>query len=206
MKKALIAMTLLLALGTGAEAASQKHRHTPRQQAELVDTTKQNAVEVYSDTTSVAGSQAAMDDWEESDGDSSKDVKMKDVLLNSMGSAIQMEFVFVLCILLIIFVIAPVLIIIALFYFINKNRAQKMKLAEMAIQKGQPIPEKLLEDKANTITDEYQKGLRQCFVGVGLMIFLGLVADEVGFGVGALVFCIGLGKLVAAKMAEKNNN
>lgn len=198
-------MTLLLALGTGAETVAQNHRHTPRQQAELVDTAKQNAVEVYSDTTSVAGSQAAMDDWEQADDDSSKDVKMKDVLLNSMGK-IQMEFVFVLGILLIIFVIAPVCIIIALFYFINKNRAQKMKLAEMAMQKGQPIPEKLLEDKVNTVTDEYQKGLRQCFVGVGLMIFLGLVADEVGFGIGALVFCIGLGKLVAAKMAEKNNN
>lgn len=198
-------MTLLLALGTGAETVAQNHRHTPRQQAELVDTAKQNAVEVYSDTTSAAGSQAAMDDWEQADDDSSKDVKMKDVLLNSMGK-IQMEFVFVLGILLIIFVIAPVCIIIALFYFINKNRAQKMKLAEMAMQKGQPIPEKLLEDKVNTVTDEYQKGLRQCFVGVGLMIFLGLVADEVGFGVGALVFCIGLGKLVAAKLAEKNNN
>lgn len=205
MKKTLIAMTLLLALGTGAETVAQNHRHTPRQQAELVDTAKQNAVEVYSDTTSAAGSQAAMDDWEQADDDSSKDVKMKDVLLNSMGK-IQMEFVFVLGILLIIFVIAPVCIIIALFYFINKNRAQKMKLAEMAMQKGQPIPEKLLEDKVNTVTDEYQKGLRQCFVGVGLMIFLGLVADEVGFGIGALVFCIGLGKLVAAKMAEKNNN
>lgn len=205
MKKTLIAMTLLLALGTGAETVAQNHRHTPRQQAELVDTAKQNAVEVYSDTTSAAGSQAAMDDWEQADDDSSKDVKMKDVLLNSMGK-IQMEFVFVLGILLIIFVIAPVCIIIALFYFINKNRAQKMKLAEMAMQKGQPIPEKLLEDKVNTVTDEYQKGLRQCFVGVGLMIFLGLVADEVGFGVGALVFCIGLGKLVAAKLAEKNNN
>lgn len=198
-------MTLLLALGTGAETVAQNHRHTPRQQAELVDTAKQNAVEVYSDTTSAAGSQAAMDDWEQADDDSSKDVKMKDVLLNSMGK-IQMEFVFVLGILLIIFVIAPVCIIITLFYFINKNRAQKMKLAEMAMQKGQPIPEKLLEDKVNTVTDEYQKGLRQCFVGVGLMIFLGLVADEVGFGIGALVFCIGLGKLVAAKMAEKNNN
>lgn len=205
MKKTLIAMTLLLALGTGAETVAQNHRHTPRQQAELVDTAKQNAVEVYSDTTSAAGSQAAMDDWEQADDDSSKDVKMKDVLLNSMGK-IQMEFVFVLGILLIIFVIAPVCIIITLFYFINKNRAQKMKLAEMAMQKGQPIPEKLLEDKVNTVTDEYQKGLRQCFVGVGLMIFLGLVADEVGFGIGALVFCIGLGKLVAAKMAEKNNN
>lgn len=205
MKKTLIAMTLLLALGTGVETVAQNHRHTPRQQAELVDTAKQNAVEVYSDTTSAAGSQAAADNWEEADDDSSKDVKMKDVLLNSMGK-IQMEFVFVLGILLIIFVIAPVCIIITLFYFINKNRAQKMKLAEMAMQKGQPIPEKLLEDKVNTVTDEYQKGLRQCFVGVGLMIFLGLVADEVGFGVGALVFCIGLGKLVAAKMAEKNNN
>lgn len=205
MKKALIAMTLLLALGTGAEAAAQKHRHTPRQQAELVDTTKQNAVEVYSDTTSVAGSQAATDDWDESDDVSYKDVKPKD-LLNSIDGKMLTELAFILGTVFIIFVIAPVLIIIALFYFINKNHAQKMKLAEMAIQKGQPIPEKLLEDKANTITDEYQKGLRQCFVGVGLMIFLGLVADEVGFGVGALVFCIGLGKLVAAKMAEKNNN
>ena len=198
-------MTLLLALGTGAEAAAQKHRHTPRQQAELVDTTKQNAVEVYSDTTSVGGSQAATDDWEESDDVSYKDVKPKD-LLNSIDGKMLTELAFILGTVFIVFVIAPVLIIIALFYFINKNRAQKMKLAEMAIQKGQPIPEKLLEDKANTITDEYQKGLRQCFVGVGLMIFLGLVADEVGFGVGALVFCIGLGKLVAAKMAEKNNN
>lgn len=205
MKKALIAMTLLLALGTGAEAAAQKHRHTPRQQAELVDTTKQNAVEVYSDTTSVGGSQAATDDWDESDDVSYKDVKPKD-LLNSIDGKMLTELAFILGTVFIVFVIAPVLIIIALFYFINKNRAQRMKLAEMAIQKGQPIPEKLLEDKANTITDEYQKGLRQCFVGVGLMIFLGLVADEVGFGVGALVFCIGLGKLVAAKMAEKNNN
>lgn len=205
MKKALIAMTLLLAFGTGAEAAAQKHRHTPRQQAELVDTTKQNAVEVYSDTTSVGGSQAATDDWDESDDVSYKDGNLKD-LLNSIDGKMLAELAFILGTVFIVFVIAPVLIIIALFYFINKNRAQKMKLAEMALQKGQPIPEKLLEDKANTITDEYQKGLRQCFVGVGLMIFLGLVADEVGFGVGALVFCIGLGKLVAAKMAEKNNN
>jgi hypothetical protein len=37
------------------------------------------------------------------------------------------------------------------------------------------------------------------------MIFLGLTAEEVGFGIGALVFCIGLGKIVAGKMAEKKN-
>ena len=81
-----------------------------------------------------------------------------------------------------------------------------MKLAQMAVEQGQPIPEHLLEDQVNNITDEYQKGLRQRFVGVGLMIFLGLVAEEVGFGIGALVFCIGLGKIVAAKTAEKKTD
>ena len=52
--------------------------------------------------------------------------------------------------------------------------------------------------------------MRQCFVGVGLMILLGYAAGNVGFGVGALVFCIGLGKVFASKTAqkkmEKNND
>ena len=112
---------------------------------------------------------------------------------------------FVLGVLFILFVLAPVLIIIALFYFINKNRKEKMRLAQMAMQQGQPIPDQLLNEQSTDINDEYQKGLRQCFVGVGLMIFLGLTAGEVGFGIGALVFCIGLGKIVAGKMAEKKS-
>jgi hypothetical protein len=35
------------------------------------------------------------------------------------------------------------------------------------------------------------------------MVFLGLTAGEGGFGIGALVFCIGLGKIVAGKIAER---
>ena len=66
---------------------------------------------------------------------------------------------FVLGILLILFVLAPVLIIIVLFYFINKNRKQKIKLAQMAMQQGQPIPDQLLEDKPLDRDDEYQKGM-----------------------------------------------
>ena len=48
--------------------------------------------------------------------------------------------------------------------------------------------------------------MRQCFVGVGLMVFLGYAAGNVGFGIGALVFCIGLGKVFASRSARKNNN
>jgi hypothetical protein len=77
------------------------------------------------------------------------------------------------------------------------------------MQQGQPIPEKLLEDEFNSGDEEYKKGLRQCFIGVGLMIFLGFAAGTVGFGIGALVFCIGLGKVFVSKTTHKsvdNNN
>ena len=51
MKKVLMTLAMLLALGAGVQAAGQKHRHTPQQQ-ELVDSTNKDGVEVYSDTTS----------------------------------------------------------------------------------------------------------------------------------------------------------
>ena len=50
MKKVLLTLALLLTLTTGMEAAGQKHRHTPRK--EQVDTTKNDAIEAFSDTTS----------------------------------------------------------------------------------------------------------------------------------------------------------
>jgi hypothetical protein len=110
--------------------------------------------------------------------------------------------ILILGILFILFVLAPVLIIVALFYFISKNRKEKIRLAQMAVQQGQPIPDQLLEERPVDAEEEYQKGMRQCFVGVGLMVFLGFAAGEVGFGIGALVFCIGLGKVFASKTAQ----
>ena len=223
MKKTLIAMAMLLTIGMGVQAAGQKHRHTP--QAELVDSTSKNAVEVYSDTTSTdtANSSSTVtkrkgtvtvtyptSPWSsrsttyEVDDDDAENIITN--LFNDMDQKDLMGMFFVLCVLLIVFVLAPVLIIIALFYFINKNRKQKMKLAQMAMQQGQPIPDQLLEDKVTDVDAEYQKGMRQCFVGVGLMIFLGYAAGQVGFGIGALVFCIGLGKVFASRTARKNNN
>ena len=205
MKKTLVTMMMLMALLMGAEAMAQNHRHTPRAQEELVDTSKQGAIEVYSDTTTVADSASASavsDSWD--DEDEFYYHTFKD-LVSDMDSKDLTGIAVVLGSLFILFVMAPVLIIIALFYFINKNRKDRIKLAQMAVQQGQPIPEQLLENNPDTVNDEFQKGLRQCFVGVGLMIFLGLTAHEVGFGIGALVFCIGLGKIVAGKMAERNN-
>ena len=218
MKKVLITLTMLLALSGGAGAAAQKHRHTPQQ--ELVDSTSKDAVEAYSDTTSVDASAShkgkvtvttRTSPWssQSTTYEMDEDEDLKDAVRHMfahMDSDDLAGVLLVLGVLFIIFVLAPVLIIIALFYFINKNRRDKMKMAQMAMQNGQPIPEQLLDPKPADVDDEYQKGMRQCFVGVGLMIFLGYAAGNVGFGIGALVFCIGLGKVFAAKTAQKKNS
>ena len=211
MKKILILMTLVLTLSLGVKASGQKHRHTP--QAEQVD-----SVVAYSDTTgtdtvvkthsrkvtittrtspwSTRTTTYDLDDEDDFPGFFS-------TVMKNMNHGIAGMF-FVLAMILILFVLAPVAIIIALFYFINKNRKQKMKLAQMAMQQGQPIPDQLLDEKPANADEEYQKGMRQCFVGVGLMVFLGYAAGQVGFGIGALVFCIGLGKVFASRTARKN--
>ena len=207
---------MLLALGMGAQAAGQKHRHTPQQ--ELTDSSSKGSVEVYSDTTStdtvtITKHRSKVTVTTPTSPWSSRtttyeidDDDFGSMVHNAFSHMDSRDFggmLFVLCVLLIIFVLAPVLIIIALFYFINKNRKEKMRLAQMAMQQGQPIPNQLLNDQKDDYGDEYQKGMRQCFIGVGLMIFLGFAAGYVGFGIGALVFCIGLGKVFAGKTAGR---
>ena len=218
MKKVLFTMALLLTLTMGIQAAGQKHRHTPRQ--EQVDTTKNDAIEVFSDTSSVDTITVTKHNakvtvttrtspWSSNtttyEMDDDDFGNMISNAFENMGSKSIAGMFFVLGVLLIIFVLAPVLIIIALFYFINKNRKEKMRLAQMAMQQGQPIPDQLLNNSPTDADEEYQKGMRQCFVGVGLMVFLGYAAGQVGFGIGALVFCIGLGKVFASKTAQKRN-
>jgi hypothetical protein len=44
------------------------------------------------------------------------------------------------------------------------------------------------------------------FTGIGLAIFLGIILDELGIGIGALVFFIGLGKYIIARQAKKNDS
>jgi len=106
-------------------------------------------------------------------------------------------------VLVIIFVIAPVVILVLLFYFIQRNRKQKMQMAEMAMKQGQPIPDELLTEHRETNDELWQKGLRQTFLGVGLLAFFGYIGSTLGVGVGILVTVIGLGKLAIVKTSKQ---
>ena len=208
MKKYLIAIAMVLALSMNANAVAQKHRHTPR--TEQVDTTKNNpdAIEAFSDTTAVSSTSNTADEDEQQviryAGEDAKGIFHE--IFSGLDDTAIAGMIFAAFVLFILFVLAPILIICAVFYFINRNRKDRIKLAQMAMEKGQPIPDDLLKEKvSNWDRSDYQTGLRQMFTGVGLAIFLGIVAGDVGFGIGALVFFIGLGKWYIAKKAGAAN-
>ena len=199
MKKYLIAIAMVLTLSLNADAAAQRHRHTPR--TEQTDSTKNNpsAIEAFSDTTTVADS-TVVDAQSGSShvtfsSDDDVDGVLHEVFRNLDGKDIA-GMVFILLIILTIFLFAPIGIIIAIFYFVNKSRKDRIKLAQMAMEKGQPIPDELLKEKQDPVgKDEYQTGIRQMFTGV-----------KIGFGIGALVFCIGLGKWFIARQSGNVGN
>ena len=214
MKKYLIAITFMLDLGLNTQAASQKHRHSPR--TAQVDSTKNNqdAIEAFSDTTSTADAEDAEDDKYISHRHrtvvygNSDDAKAIGDAIESVGGILAPTMVFSIIAMVILFILAPLLIIIAILYFVNKNRKERYKLAQMAIQNGQPIPDEILKEQITPSRgSDYQAGVRQMFTGVGLAIFLGIVIGEIGVGIGALVFFIGLGKwYIARQSGDKGND
>ena len=212
MKQYLIAIALMLALSLNAEAASQKHRHTAR--TEQVDSTKDNqdAIEAFSDTTSSSKEDAEDDQYithrHRTTYSTSSDVQELKEVMEGMGGLFGPMITGVI-IVFIMFLLAPLLIIIAIFYFVNKNRKERYKLAQMAIQNGQPIPDDILKNQVTSSYkgNDYQTGVRQMFTGVGLAIFLGIIIGKIGIGIGALVFFIGLGKwFIARQNGDMGNN
>ena len=198
MRKYLVAMTMLVTLGVELPVMAQ--RQQPKDGQELVDSTqKSDALEAYSDTTDVADDTTVVSRHHRIGGYTNSIGNVNNIFERVFGIGVggmAAGMVFVLLVLFILFVLAPVIILIVLFYFINKNRKQKMKLAEMAMKQGQPIPDQLLVEQKETDSELWQKGLRQTFLGVGLLAFFGYVGSTLGIGVGILVTVIGLGKLV----------
>jgi uncharacterized membrane protein len=198
---------MVLALSSNANATAQKHRHTPRTE-QVSDTVKhdQGSIEAFSDTTAKADT-IADDDYKYEhhvtvEGDDAAHF-VKEFLNDTGGAVFLIPILGILC----FGFFLPIVILILVFYFINRNRKEKYRLAQMAIQNGQQIPEELLKETyAPNNSKEYNEGIRQMFTGIGLAIFLGIILDELGIGIGALVFFIGLGKYIIARQAKKDDN
>ena len=205
---------MVLALSSNMSATAQKHRHTPRTE-QVSDTLKHNqdAIEAFSDTTATADANTDLNDSDsyshrqhvsyEMDEKDAENI-VKGVFAGLGGAAIIIPVLAIL----VFGLLLPILVLVLVFYFINRNRKLKYRLAQMAIQNGQPIPDQLLKEDADKIMNKgmYNDGIRQMFTGVGLAIFLSIIMGELGFGIGALVFFIGLGKYVIARQERKRAN
>jgi hypothetical protein len=98
----------------------------------------------------------------------------------------------------------PVMIVAVILYFsFSKNRALH-KTVRMMVEKGQPVPEALLNPTAPALRNpsDARRGIIWTMVGLGVMIFFGAVNDWEGgaWSLGIIPFLIGLGYLLVWKL------
>ena len=197
-------MMLLLATFTFLPMVAETRSQT-------TDTTKVDEIEAFSDTTSLDSSAAFIpptpidDEFDGFDDDEFFESNGFSAFWNNGGEGVMGMF-FVLAVLFILFVLSPIVIIGLILWFIYKNRQNRMRLAEMAMKNGQPIPDELVGTKPATDGDVREKGVRQVFLGIGLTFLLGWAAGKIGAGIGILVLCIGLGNLFISRSAKNKQD
>ena len=203
MKKAILALALIMSMEANQvslAASAPKHRFQPK--TEQVDN---RAVEAYSDTTSTDTTSYADDEEDEAPTYHSKySLGNYDDPFDFFGSVFGngvLMFVIILCVIIgLLIVFAPLIIIIMIIRYLIRRHNDRVKLAEMAMEKGANIPE---SERPTVIqSDEYlvKRGLRTVFVGLGLCVMFACWGEDFMVGIGGLIFFLGLGKVVIGSL------
>ena len=101
----------------------------------------------------------------------------------------------------------PLLLLFIILFFVYRGRKAKYKAYEKMAQSGQPIPQETLGNLQSADLKMRKEGISNICVGIGLAIFLGMVMDiNLGYGIGALLACIGIGKIIISGMGDKDSN
>ena len=219
MKKSLVMLMLVVMACLPADSSAQKHRHDPQLLGSkgkadttvvAVDTLKKDqqkaagadtvGVEAFSDTTSAVVNGNTWNDADDRDSSNRPWIDFQELPSLGVGEGIVTvaALVFVLLLLL-----APFILLGFIVWLIVRNRNQRFKLAEKAMEQGQPIPEPLLKENAKTDTDLWSRGLRNLFLGLGLAALFTCWDSSFLAGLGWLLFFYGLGQVVIAKTTKK---
>jgi len=102
------------------------------------------------------------------------------------------------------FASAVIIVAIAL-YFARRRSQQLHETIRLCVEKGAPIPRELLVPPRKPRSD-LQRGIVLVATGVGLSAFLSLVpGGRQGWAVGILLLAMGIGYIVASKLAPREN-
>lgn len=185
------------ALSTPVSMA-QNHRHTPRAESDSAAKRSSQGIEAYSDTTTGTAGGGYYTPYDTTSSqtytfDTDVSTPFKDFM---NMSNVMLDTIFIVAIL---FVFSPLAILGLIFYFIYKNRKQKYKLAEIAMKTGQPIPENIARSYPDKNNNQWSKGVKNVFLGIGLICFFWILDVNAGIGIGLLVAFNGIGKMVIAR-------
>lgn len=213
MKKYLIALILVLACTATTVEAVPKHRH--HLQVTVTDTNDkqpQESIEAYSDTTSAAdtGSKDTVYTVDTSASGSYNPADYDnpfDYLIYTPGSGIAKTiFVIGISIFLLLIILAPFIVIIYLIRYLIKRHNDKVMLAQKAMETGRPIPDEVTQTVHRTSEYNREKGIKNIFLGLGLMALFYFLSAEALVGVGALVAFMGVGQWVISRNSRNNRN
>lgn len=101
-----------------------------------------------------------------------------------------------LCILV---VLSPFLFVALIIYLVLKNRNQRYRLAEKAMESGRPIPDNLLKKDDFSNEALWKKGVKNGCLGIGLVVCFYIIGANPLTGIGWLVFFYGLGQCIIAR-------
>ncbi|MBO4444929.1 MAG: hypothetical protein J5814_09230 [Bacteroidaceae bacterium] len=101
--------------------------------------------------------------------------------------------------------VLPLLIILIIVYFTYKGRKAKYAAYQKMAESGQTIPQETYNAMEEDDLKIRNDGIRNVFLGIGLAIFLGLIIGKLGLAIGALIGCIGLGKIITWALSRKDD-
>lgn len=219
--KRLISITLTLALlatspVNQAMAQGQKGKATATATTNapaVNDSTDEEGIVAYSDTTETdaqgdsvtyyngKGNTASLD-WNNDQADSLLERWALELLGGTAGFWAS-AFATLVVILVFLFLCSPFIVLgLFIWYLVRRNR-QQLEFARQAMENGQPIPQEMLSMELQTDSYMWSKGVRNVFLGLGLIVFGLFINIETLAAVGALLICMGAGQCVIAKTSGK---
>lgn len=219
--KRLITITLTLALlatspVNQAMAQGQKGKATATATTNAPaanDSTDEEGIVAYSDTTGTdagedsvtyyngKGNTASLD-WNNDQADSLLERWALELLGGTAGFWAS-AFATLVVILVFLFLCSPFIVLgLFIWYLVRRNR-QRLEFARQAMENGQPIPQEMLSMELQTDSYMWSKGVRNVFLGLGLIVFGLFINIETLAAVGALLICMGAGQCVIAKTSGK---
>ena len=190
MKKILLSLVAVMLLGSAVPMEAQRHRHTPRT-AVVDDRKADNGIEAYSDTSSTVQpiDTTAYDATTDAD-----DINDSNRFLGTSGFVGIVITILLLGVVL-LFLFMPLIIVLLILRYMVRRHNDRVRLAEKAIEHGQPIGEGEMPLSKKSPDYLWRRGVRNVSIGAGLALFLWLLGADSLVGIGLLVACLGLGQM-----------